>query len=424
MKEPRETKSLSYIKKSFRYTLYLLTTVCFLVASDPVVAREAIILTTFLEGNTGLGASHAISGDGSRVVFESSSDITGNNADGNPELFIWKMETGFTQLTDTTGSTYYWQIDIDQDGTTVAVVADADITNSGATMTELYRWVEGSGWTRLTSTAGAFPFVFLGAIGINANGNRIMFSSMDDYIGENPTNDTQIFLWEVGGNIRQITNASPCRTFGGNFGLDINASGNKLLFSSRCQFGSWNPDLNSDIFIWDEATGIAPLTNEPDEVRASGSMSSDGTIAAFASSTDLVNGGPGSGSHLFRWVAGKGFEQLSVESIDRFRPSISADGRRIAFTASNGQGTSGNPEGAPELFLWKLGLGIITLTDSEQTETASGNQNPDLTDDGTRLSMVALRAFDAPHDNRSGYFMIDIKGLDVLSPNWLLLLSN
>ena len=106
------------------------------------------------------------------------------------------------------------------------------------------------------------------------------------------------------------------------------------------------------------------------------------------------------------------------------RPSISAVGSRIAFTAKNGQGTSDNPEGAPELFLWKIGLGIVTLTDSEQTDTSSGNERPDLTDDGTRLSMVALRAFDAPHDNRSGYFVIDIRGLGVLSPNWLLLLSN
>ncbi len=424
MKELRETTSLPYIKKSFRYTLYLLTTVCFLIDNDTVAAREAIILGTFLEENTGVVASHAISGDGSRVVFESSSDITGNNADGNPELFLWKMEGGFSQLTDTMGTTHFWQIDIDQNGSTVAVVADADITSSGATLTELYRWVEGGGWTRLTNTAGTFPFVFLGAIGINANGNRIMFSSMDDYVGANPKNETQVFLWELGGNITQITKASPCRTFGGNFGLDINDSGNKLLFSSRCKFGNWNPDLNSDIFIWDEATGIAPLTNEPEEVRASGSMSSDGTIAAFASSTDLVNGGMGSEHHLFRWAAGKGFEQLSVESVERFRPSISADGSRIAFTAKNGQGTSDNPEGAPELFLWKLGLGIVTLTDSEQTETSFGNQIPDLTDDGTRLSMVALRAFDAPHDHRSGYFVIDIMGLGVLSPIWLLLLSN
>lgn len=411
MKKLRETTSCSDIKKPFRYALYLLTTVCFLVASDTVVASEVTILATFIEGNIGFGASHAISGDGSRVVFESSSDITGNNADGNGELFLWEMNTGFTQLTNTTGSTFYWEIDIDQDGSTVAVVADADITGSGATLIELYRWVEGGGWTRLTSTAGTLDRVFIGAMGINANGNRIMFTSRDDYVGGNPTNEMQIFLWEDGffwDTIAQITHGSPCGLFGGNFGIDINGSGNKILFGSRCQFGIWNPDLNGDIFIWDEATGIAPLTNEPDAVGASGSMSFDGTIAALASSNDLVNGGWGSGHHLFRWKAGTGFEQLSVESVDQCRPSISADGSRIAFTAENGQGTSDNPEGTAELFLWKIGLGIVTLTDSEQTDDYYGNEMPDLTDDGTRLSMVALRAFDAPHDNRTGYFVIDI----------------
>ena len=87
---------------------------------------------------------------------------------------------------------------------------------------------------------------------------------------------------------------------------------------------------------------------------------------------------------------------------------MSADGTRIAYTALNGQGTGGNPENAPEIFLWQLGYPVFELTDSEQSSTSFGNERPDLDDLGTRLSMVALRAFNEPLDNRTGYFTLDL----------------
>ena len=59
---------------------------------------------TFIDGDIGFAAIHAISGDGHRVVFESASDLTGGNPDGNGELFLWSDTGGFLQLTDTCAS--------------------------------------------------------------------------------------------------------------------------------------------------------------------------------------------------------------------------------------------------------------------------------------------------------------------------------
>lgn len=374
----------------------------------PASASTPPVEPTFIDGSTGFGAIHASSGDGHRVVFESANDLTGGNPDGNGELFLWSDTGGFLQLTDTTGQSFYWEADIDADGSAVVAAARADITGVGATLTEFYRWSEEGGWTRLTTTAGATPLVFIGGIGISSNGNRLMFTSRGNYAGVNPTGEEQVFTWDPLVGFAQITHGSPCGSGGGNFGVDLSGSGTRVLLVSRCQYGGTNADLNRDLFLWDESTGISPLTDEAHDFSARGTLNYAGTIAAVTSSTDLVNGGPGGAMHLFRWVEGGGFSQLSTDGVDNDRPSVSSDGTRIAFTALNDQGTGGNPENAPEIFLWQLGYPIFELTDSEQTSTSFGNEGPDLDDRGTRLSMIALRAFNQPTDNRTGYFALNL----------------
>jgi Tol biopolymer transport system component len=175
------------------------------------------------------------------------------------------------------------------------------------------------------------------------DGTRILLTSRDDYVGTNPSGEEQVWLWDDASGFQQITIVSPCGSGGGNFGIDLAGNGKRFLFASRCRFGGINPDLNADLFLWDEITGIQPLTNEPNAVSATGSLNFDGTKAAFRSSTDLGNGGFGTGTRLFRWREGVGSHQLTTERIANDAPSISDDGRSIAFVAENGQGTGQYP---------------------------------------------------------------------------------
>ena len=314
------------------------------VVAPPAGAQILPVVPTFIDSSVGIGATHALSGNGQRLVFESDNDITGGNPDGNVELFLWDQAAGITQLTNTTGSGGYSGADINADGSVIMVIADADITAAGATLSELYRWVEGAGWARLTTTPGALPQVFPGAIGIDASGNRLMFTSDGNYVGGNPSGELQIFLWDSSSGFTQVTNAAPCGPFGSNFGIDLSADGTRVLFSSRCQYGTINTDLQGDIFLWDQASGVTALTDDSVPVGAMGSLNEDGTMAALRSGNDLVNGGYGSGDHLFRWIDGMGFSQLTTETTYRNPPKIDAVGNHIAYVAANGQGLAGvNP---------------------------------------------------------------------------------
>lgn len=377
------------------------------LASAAPDARALDVVATFLESDSGATVNHAISGDGRRIVYASASDPVGGNADGNDELFLWDQSLGVSQITDTTGSSIYWALDIDHTGHTIAMVARPDEGGPGIPKDDLYRWVDGAGWTRLTTATSLFDQVFVDGIRISADGRTVLFSSSGDYTGANASMELQVFLWRAVGGFEQITAATPCGGGGGNFSGDLSGDGKRILLTSRCRINGGNPDLNGDMYLWDESSGFTALTDELTDLSILGSLDADGSTAALVSSLDFVNGGSAGGEHLFRWREVGGFEQLSSEPVAHRAPSIDAGGTRIAYTAANGQGTAGNPEGSNEIFLWDGGA-IFELTASTEVTLSYGNERPRLDDAGTRLVMWAAGAFDAPTDLRTGYFLLDV----------------
>lgn len=393
---------------SSRIPIRALLLVVLALAPFAVAVRALEVGATLVEANIGLSAIHAISGNGRRVVYESASDPVGANADGNNELFLWDSVLGVSQITSTTGWNSFRALDLDGSGQTLAVAADFAELWPGTPKTEVYRWVDGAGWMQLTRTTGPFTEVFIDGIGISADGETVLFTSRGDYTGANAGKELQVFLWRKTGGIEQITSATPCGSSGGNFAIDLSGDGGRVLLGSRCRINGGNADMKMDLYLWDESSGFVALTNETDEASGIlGTLDADGSAAALVSFVDLVHGGYGVGEHLFRWQEVGGFEQLSTESVAHRVPSIDADGSRIAYTAANGQGTAGNPENSNEIFLWDAGA-IFELTDSTHVDSYYGNEDPRLDDAGNRLVMTAARAFDAPGDLRTGYFVLAV----------------
>src|SRR5262249_3227257 len=85
---------------------------------------------TFTTG--GVNSQSAINSDGTRIVFVSDRDLTGENADHNSEIFLYDTTTNsFTQVTNTTGGSLGFGNalpTISGDGKRIAFASDRDLT--------------------------------------------------------------------------------------------------------------------------------------------------------------------------------------------------------------------------------------------------------------------------------------------------------
>jgi hypothetical protein len=69
----------------------------------------------------------SISSDGTRLVFTSRADLTGDNPDGNREVFLFDADTGITsQITDSVGGSFSSAV-ISGDGTRILFDSGSDI---------------------------------------------------------------------------------------------------------------------------------------------------------------------------------------------------------------------------------------------------------------------------------------------------------
>lgn len=80
---------------------------------------------------SGADASLAsLSGDGRRIVFSSSADLTGGNADGSTEVFLYDaLADSFLQLTDALGA-YSGAATLSEDGQTVAYISNMNLSGA------------------------------------------------------------------------------------------------------------------------------------------------------------------------------------------------------------------------------------------------------------------------------------------------------
>jgi Tol biopolymer transport system component len=136
----------------------------------------------------------ALSDDGSRIAFPSSHNLTGQNVDRNPEIFFYDAQTlGITQVTNTTGLvTLGSPPAISGDGTRIAFSSTADLTGGNSDGNrELFLYdIPARGLSQVTDTTSGysnFP-------AINADGTRIAFLSTADLTGSNSDGNSEVFL--------------------------------------------------------------------------------------------------------------------------------------------------------------------------------------------------------------------------------------
>jgi Tol biopolymer transport system component len=73
----------------------------------------------------------SISADGNKIAFRSTRNLTGGNPDSNPEIFLWTAVFGFAQLTTTTAGDSS-DLSLNTDGTRIAFVSTSNLTGGNS----------------------------------------------------------------------------------------------------------------------------------------------------------------------------------------------------------------------------------------------------------------------------------------------------
>ena len=335
--------------------------------------------------------------DGSILVFVSDQDLTGSNADGNLEIFLYDVDSSmFTQVTDTLGFNNVSPT-MNFDGSLVVFASANDITGDNAdtnaelflletdtiTITQLTNTTGGG-----TSFSGRFPI-------ISSNGTHAVFVSNRDYIGNNPDGNVEVFLIDI--NALTFTQITETTGTDHNLIAGISSDGTITSFNSEADLTGDNADLSQELFIYNALTDtISQITDSSGSTAFSNrrpSVSPDGSLIAFESDLNLTGDNADGNLEIFLFdiVADSILQITNTDSVNR-NPTFSSDGNIIIFS-STGDFTGNNPDGNLELFFYEIdednflqvtdstgGFGFGTAFNSDLTFLATPH-NTDLTGD-------------------------------------------
>jgi Tol biopolymer transport system component len=349
---------------------------------------------------TGLGGT-VVDGDGDRIAFFTNRDLTGGNADGNTEVFLYDADTdAFTQITSSTGATSSPQLSIDDSGTKIAFSSDRDLTggNPDGNREVFVHDTTGPSLTQITNDpedGSQLP-------SISGDGTKVAFRSTADLTGGNADGSREIFLANTSGapSIQQLTNVAT----GSVDSPVLNQDGTRLVFDGSANLvpATGNPDGNTEIFLATfPGPTISQLTNTGALVgNGSASISDDGSRVVFASTGNLSGQNADGNFEIFRRSNLGGFTQLTSSTTGaNTGPTPTASADRVVFTSGSTDVTGRNTEANAEVLVGDF-TGSTGVKDVTDEGVALNSQSTGITDDGS--TVVFTSAGDPVGQNANG----------------------
>jgi uncharacterized repeat protein (TIGR01451 family) len=236
---------------------------------------------------------------------------------------------------------------------------------------------------------------------VNSDGEYIAFWSTGDFdttsSNVNPDGNIEIFLAHVESTrdiaYTQVTSSTGSILGGFNLYPDIDAVGDTIVFFSDGDLiEGQNPDLNFEIFLA-QVSPVAPprltqVTHTAQGVNILPSISADGRRIAFVSNQNL-DGVNSDGNQEIFVAEIDNTNQVSdtvqiTESDGCFNdhPSLSSDGRFVAFVS--------DCDGNREIYLAELGANGSATSIIQVTTSASGeSHSPSIDGDGNRIAFIS-----------------------------------
>jgi Tol biopolymer transport system component len=301
---------------------------------------------------------------------------------------------------------------ISSDGRFVAFQSRAPLVpHDGNNMTDVFVRDRTAGTTTLASTdsAGAQGDSDSVTPSISADGRYVAFASFASNLVPGDTNlDWDVFVKdrETGQTVRASVDSSGVEGNGASAGPAISADGRFVAFWSRATNLVPN-DTNGavDVFVRDLAAGTTTRVSvdvagaEADADSGVCSISGDGRFVAFQSLAALDPSDANGDWDVYvrdRLAGTTARASLSFvgndPSGDCEAPSISADGRFVAFQSDAPDLVASDPNGKLDVFVRDLAFGTTALASVSSTGAAGDDISfaPSLSADGSSVAFVSL----------------------------------
>ena len=195
---------------------------------------------------------------------------------------------------------------------------------------------------------------------------------------------------------------------GPSFNPSISADGRYVAFESEADLVVGDTSF-FDIFVRDLLAGTTTLVSvnwngdQADDNSYSPSISSDGRYVAFESfATDLMAVGTNGNGHIFvRDLLSGTTTMVSVDSSaipiqgngNSYSPAISSDGRYVAFESDSDNLVAGDTNGSTDIFVHDLQTGATTRISVDSSaipiQGNSDSYSPAISFDGTSVAFVS-----------------------------------
>lgn len=216
----------------------------------------------------------------------------------------------------------------------------------------------------------------------------------------------------------------------------VAADGSSVAFESEAVLAAGDSNGSSDIYQWSASgdrvqrisSGVAGAqTNGPSHAPSS---SGDGGVVAFSSTATNLTGDPGLGgtaSQVFAWQRDTGSAVLvsaasaGAGSGSSGDPSVSQDGRIVAFDSGAPDLVIGDSNGSTDIFLRNLAKAVTIRASLDRSgrEVSGASRRPSVSADGRAVAFDSTSRALVPKDTNGDrdVFVRDLPPVILAAPN-------